>query len=150
METILERTIFKVIDPPNLRITTPRWFTLPSPMQVFFFVMVTYFLVTGGVVYDIINEPPSIGSTVDERGHNRPVAIMPYRINGQYIMEGLGASFMFCLGGIGLILLDKCNSPLTTKSNRMMLFFLGFGLFVVGFFTTRMFMRMKLPDYLSA
>lgn len=27
------------------------------------------------------------------------VAIMPYRINGQYIMEGLGASFMFCLGG---------------------------------------------------
>uniref|UniRef100_A0A1I8B6B9 Oligosaccharyltransferase complex subunit n=1 Tax=Meloidogyne hapla TaxID=6305 RepID=A0A1I8B6B9_MELHA len=99
--------------------------------------MVTYFLVTGG-------------STVDERGHNRPVAIMPYRINGQYIMEGLGASFMFCLGGIGLILLDKCNSPLTTKSNRMMLFFLGFGLFVVGFFTTRMFMRMKLPDYLSA
>jgi hypothetical protein len=89
---------------------------------------------------------------------------MPYRINGQYIMEGLGASFMFCLGGmlknvsqfkikflgIGLILLDKCNSPLTTKTNRMMLFSLGFGLFVVGFFTTRMFLRMKLPDYLSA
>lgn len=34
---------------------------MPSPMQVFAFIMVTYFFVTGGVIYDIINEPPSIG-----------------------------------------------------------------------------------------
>ena len=150
METLLEKTIFAGVDPPNLKITAPRWFTYPSPMQVFFFVMVTYFLVTGGIVYDVINEPPSIGSTVDEKGQSRPVAIMPYRVNGQYIMEGLVASFMYCLGGIGLILLDKCNGPMTTKTNRMLLFGLGFGLFLVGFFTTRAFMRMKLPDYMSS
>lgn len=35
---------------------------MPSPMQVFFFVVGTYFLVTGGTIYDIINEPPSIGT----------------------------------------------------------------------------------------
>lgn len=34
---------------------------MPSPMQVFAFVMVTYFFVTGGVIYDIINEPPGVG-----------------------------------------------------------------------------------------
>jgi len=28
METLLEKTLFKIIDPPNLRITTPRWFTV--------------------------------------------------------------------------------------------------------------------------
>ena len=39
------------------------------------------------------------GSTVDEKGNSRPQAILPYRINGQYIMEGLAASFMFVLGG---------------------------------------------------
>ena len=27
------------------------------------------------------------GSTTDEHGHTRPVAFMPYRVNGQYIME---------------------------------------------------------------
>lgn len=56
-------------------------------MQAFSVVLFTYFLVTGGIVYDVINEPPSIGSMVDERGNNRPVAIMQYRVNGQYIME---------------------------------------------------------------
>lgn len=77
--------------------------------------MVIYFLVTAGIVYDIINEPPSVGecilqlmhnlfifflgSFVDDRGIQRPQAIMPYRINGQYIMEGLVASFMFSLTG---------------------------------------------------
>ena len=29
----------------------------------------------------------SVGSTTDEHGHTRPVAFMPYRVNGQYIME---------------------------------------------------------------
>jgi hypothetical protein len=43
--------------------------------------------------------PPILGSFVDERGIQRPQAIMPYRINGQYILEGLVASFMFSLTG---------------------------------------------------
>ena len=32
---------------------------------------------------------------------------MPYRVNGQYIMEGLASSFMFTLGGLGFIVLDQ-------------------------------------------
>jgi len=86
---------------------------------------------------------------VDERGNNRPVAIMPYRVNGQYIMEGLAASFMFSLGGLGFVILDKCNYPSTSKNNRLMLLGLGFSCVLISFFTTRMFMRMKLPDYMS-
>jgi len=86
---------------------------------------------------------------VDEKGNNRPVAIMPYRVNGQYIMEGLVASFMFSLGGVGFIILDKCNNPLTSKNNRLMLLGLGFASVLLSFFTARMFMKIKLPDYLS-
>lgn len=63
MDAVLNNTIFAFIDPPNLRIQAPRWLQLPSPMQVFSIILVTYFLVTGGVVYDIINEPPSIGKS---------------------------------------------------------------------------------------
>ena len=63
----------------------------------------------------------SVGSTTDEHGHTRPVAFMPYRVNGQYIMEvgkktalqklnlisfqGLASSFMFSLGGAGLMVM---------------------------------------------
>ena len=36
-------------------------------MVVFAFILFTYFLVTGGIVYDVIVEPLSIGSTTDEK-----------------------------------------------------------------------------------
>lgn len=39
------------------------------------------------------------GQVTDERGNPKPVAILQYRINGQFIMEGLAASFMFTIGG---------------------------------------------------
>lgn len=34
--------------------------------------MVT-FSVTLGIIYDVIIEPPSVGSTTDEKGHSKPV-----------------------------------------------------------------------------
>ena len=73
---------------------------------------------------------------------------MPYRVNGQYIMEGLASrycflrytnqiwiglmnqertnnifSFMFTLGGAGMIILDQTHNPTTPKFNRLMLQF---------------------------
>ena len=62
-----------------------------------------------------------MGSTTDERGNSRPVAFMQYRINGQYIMEGLASSFMFTLGGIGMIVLDQTHKAGMPKFNRVML-----------------------------
>ena len=58
-------------------------FFYPIDQQMLFMVLLSYFLVTGGIIYDVIVEPPSMGSTTDERGHSRPVAFMQYRINGQ-------------------------------------------------------------------
>ena len=111
------------------------------------------------------------GSETDERGNSRPVAFMKYRVNGQYIMEGLAASFMFTLGGmisifeqpyhcvdckyqvnmisgVGFILLDVVSSPTMPKLNRLMLTGLGFACVLIAFFATRVFMRMKLPGYM--
>merc|ERR1712012_1366220 len=139
---------FTVLEVPNLKIKKPSWLRMPSAMMMFALVMLSYFLVTGGIIYDVIVEPPSIGSTTDERGNSKPVAFMPYRVNGQYIMEGLASSFMFSLGGLGFILLDQTNNPGTRKLNRMMLYGIGFALILVSFFTCRVFMRMKLPGYL--
>lgn len=31
-------------------------------------------LLFSGIIYDVIVEPPSVGSTTDEHGHSRPVS----------------------------------------------------------------------------
>merc|ERR1711977_248156 len=117
---------FSVLECPNLKLKKPTWLQQPSAMVVFAAVLLSYFLVTGGIIYDVIVEPPSIGSTTDEQGNSRPVAFMPYRVNGQYIMEGLAASFLFTVGGLGYVIIDKANGPGLPKLNRFLLLFLGF------------------------
>ncbi|XP_015183264.1 PREDICTED: oligosaccharyltransferase complex subunit ostc [Polistes dominula] len=141
---------FYVLEVPNLKLKRPSWFVKPSAMIVFSFVLLSYFLVTGGIIYDVIVEPPSVGSTTDEHGHTRPVAFMPYRVNGQYIMEGLASSFLFTLGGLGFIVLEQTHSPSTPKLNRILLISVGFIGIIVSFITCWIFMRMKLPGYLQS
>ncbi|XP_054156552.1 oligosaccharyltransferase complex subunit ostc-A-like [Oppia nitens] len=139
---------YALLSVPNLKLKKPSWIKQPSPMVVYSFVLVSYFLVCGGIIYDVIVEPPSIGSTVDESGHSRPVAFMPYRVNGQYIMEGLASSLLFTMGGLGFVILDNTHNPITPKLNRILLISIGFILIIVSFLTTWVFMRMKLPGYL--
>uniref|UniRef100_A0AAQ5Z995 Oligosaccharyltransferase complex subunit n=1 Tax=Amphiprion ocellaris TaxID=80972 RepID=A0AAQ5Z995_AMPOC len=100
------------------------------------------------IIYDVIVEPPSVGSMTDEHGHQRPVAFLAYRVNGQYIMEGLASSFLFTMGGLGFIILDRSNAPNIPKLNRFLLLFIGFVSVLLSFFMARVFMRMKLPGYL--
>ncbi|XP_037523738.1 oligosaccharyltransferase complex subunit ostc-A [Rhipicephalus sanguineus] len=141
---------FYVLEVPNLKLKKPTWFHQPSPMVVYSLVLFSYFLVCGGIIYDVIVEPPSIGSTVDEHGHSKPVAFMPYRVNGQYIMEGLASSFLFTIGGLGFVILDRTHNPSTPRLNRILLISTGFICILVSFFTCYVFMRIKLPGYLHA
>ena len=69
------QSLFKVLEAPRVRIQRPSWFQQPSQTMVFAFIMVTYFLVTGGIIYDIIIEPPSVGQTTDAFGRSKPVSI---------------------------------------------------------------------------
>uniref|UniRef100_A0A2I3SGA2 Oligosaccharyltransferase complex subunit n=1 Tax=Pan troglodytes TaxID=9598 RepID=A0A2I3SGA2_PANTR len=144
MET-LYRVPFLVLECPNLKLKKPPWLHMPSAMTVYALVVVSYFLITGGIIYDVIVEPPSVGSMTDEHGHQRPVAFLAYRVNGQYIMEGLASSFLFTMGGLGFIILDRSNAPNIPKLNRFLLLFIGFVCVLLSFFMARVFMRMKLP-----
>jgi hypothetical protein len=110
-------------------------------IRVLFGLLVSYFLVTAGVIYDIIVEPPSVGSTTDQYGHHKPVAFMAWRINGQYIMEGLAAAFMFTLGGLGFILLDQTNKPNMPKLNRVLMILCSFIFILVAYVATKIFIR---------
>merc|ERR1712186_242468 len=150
MGDILLSPIFGVLQVPDLKLKKPAWIQQPTANQTLFFILVSYFLVTGGVIYDVIVEPPSMGSTTDERGNSRPVAFMQYRINGQYIMEGLVAAFMFVLGGSGFIVLDQTHTTNMPKLNRMMLQFIGFGSMILAFSCCWIFMKIKLPGYMQS
>ncbi len=81
------------------------------------------------------------GSTTDEYGHHKPVAFMAWRINGQYIMEGLAASFMFTLGGLGFILLDQTNKPNMPRLNRIVMILCSVIFILVAYFATKIFIR---------
>ncbi|XP_054281862.1 oligosaccharyltransferase complex subunit ostc-A isoform X2 [Macrosteles quadrilineatus] len=138
--------LYSFLEVPRLQINIRR----PSNYVMYGVVLTYNFALTAGIIYDVIIEPPSVGSTTDEHGHSRPVAFLPYRVNGQYIMEGLASSFLFTLGGLGFVVLDHTHNPSTPKLNRILLIAVGFLCIIISFFTCWVFMRMKLPGYLRS
>lgn len=142
---VLYRVPFAVLEVPHTKLKKPGFVKMPSSFFVFCLVLISYFMVTGGVIYDVIVEPPSIGSQTDDQGHSRPVAFMQYRVNGQYIMEGLASSFLFSLGAVGFIVLERANTLGISKLNRGLLLALGGFSVATTFGACRVFMGIKLP-----
>ncbi|EHH30370.1 hypothetical protein EGK_11022, partial [Macaca mulatta] len=146
----LYRVPFLVLECPNLKLKKLLWLHTPLAMTVYALVVVSYFLITRGIVYDVIVEPPGVDFMTDEQRHQRPVAFLACREGGQHITEGLASSFLFTMGGSGLIILDQSNTPNIPKLNRFILLFIGFVcvLLRLSFFTAGVFVRMQLPGYL--
>ena len=139
---------YSILRLPRLRLKLPS-FTLPSPMTVFALVLLTYFMVVSGIVYDVIVEPPGIGSTQDPAtGSVRPVVFLPGRVNGQYIIEGLSSGFMFVLGGIGIVLLDLALDKNRAKSVKVSYASAGVSSLVIAYVMSMLFIRIKIPGYL--
>uniref|UniRef100_A0A8C9PII7 Oligosaccharyltransferase complex subunit n=1 Tax=Spermophilus dauricus TaxID=99837 RepID=A0A8C9PII7_SPEDA len=109
---------------------------------------VSYFLITRGVIYDIIVEPSSIGSMTDKYGPQRSVAFWTYRVNGQYNLEGLTFSFLFTVGGLGFTILDPSNKKFQNSTDFFLLL-VGFIYALSIFFMARVFVRPKPLGYLS-
>ncbi|OAY32035.1 putative oligosaccharyltransferase complex subunit CG9662 [Manihot esculenta] len=145
---ILKIVPFSVLRPPRLRLKLPT-LTLPSPMTVFALVLLTYFMVVSGIVYDVIVEPPGIGSTQDPgTGSIRPVVFLPGRVNGQYIIEGLSSGFMFVLGGIGIVLMDLALDKNRAKSVKVSYASAGISSLIIAYVMSMLFIRIKIPAYL--
>ncbi|RAL42031.1 unnamed protein product [Cuscuta campestris] len=145
---ILRILPYSFLRPPRLRLKVPT-LTLPSPMTVYTLIVLTYFMVVSGIVYDVIVEPPGIGSTQDRlTGSVRPVVFMTGRVNGQYIIEGLTSGFMFVLGGIGIVLLDLALDHNRAKSIRISFASAGISSVVIAYVMSMLFVRIKIPGYL--
>ncbi|KAG7023359.1 Oligosaccharyltransferase complex subunit ostc, partial [Cucurbita argyrosperma subsp. argyrosperma] len=145
---ILRILPFSFLRPPRLRLKLPT-LTLPSPMTVYALVLLTYFMVVSGFVYDVIVEPPGIGSIQDPAtGSIRPVVFLPGRVNGQYIIEGLSSGFMFVLGGMGIVLMDLALDRNRAKSVKVWYASAGISSVVIAYVMSMLFVRIKIPAYL--
>lgn len=140
---------FQYLRLPRYRLKTPKLHR-PSGMVVFSFLFLSYFLVLSGIIYDVIVEPPSIGSTQDEHGNVRPLAFLQYRVNGQFIIEGLSAGAMFAIGGIGFILLDWSNGKDIMPKIRYLLILSGFLCILLAYNLCIVFLKMKIPGYMQS
>ena len=122
---------------------------LPSAMTVFVFVLLAYFLVISGFMYDVIVAPPGIGSSQDPvTGAVRPVVFLSGRVNGQYIIEGLSSGFMFVLGGVGLIMMDIASEKARARNVRLSFMGAGVTCVFIAYVMSMLFLRIKIPSYL--
>ncbi|KAL8149439.1 uncharacterized protein LOC141708749 [Apium graveolens] len=145
---VLEIVPYSILRPPRLRLKIPS-VSLPSAMTVYSLILLTYFMVVSGIVYDVIVEPPGIGSTQDPAtGAVKPVVFMSGRVNGQYIIEGLSSGFMFVLGGIGIVLMDLALDKNRAKSVKVSFASAGICCVVIGYVMSMLFIRIKIPGYL--
>ena len=121
----------------------------PTSSTVFVFIFVLYFLLTSGIIYDLVNQPKSEGTTRDRlTGAEKPQIILPYRLNGQYIKEGFAAGLLFSIGGLSFIILDKGHDILSGKMVRYLLLFSGLTMLGISYFGILLIMNTKLPQYL--
>merc|ERR1719192_3206550 len=98
----------------------------PQASVVFALVFLSYFIISSGIIYDVVNEVPSMGVKIDEyTGAQKPVAIMENRLNGQYIIEGFSAGAMFICGALGWILIDNAAHGNFSVMNRNLVLLFG-------------------------
>ncbi|PRP78606.1 hypothetical protein PROFUN_13555 [Planoprotostelium fungivorum] len=149
MSALLEAP-FHIIRVPNVRlkaINIPR----PHPMVVFAVLFFSYFLVISGIIYDVIVEPPAMGSELDPvTKKGRPVAFLKWRVNGQYIIEGLTAGFMFGLGGLGFIFLDRASGAKLGDQARYFLLGAAAIFILVSYNLSITFIKIKVPGYMRS
>ena len=75
---------------------------------------------------------------------------MPGTLNRQYIIEGMTAGAMYCLGGIGLILLYSAAKGKRKTTEKLLMMIFGGIFFAIAYNICTMLIRLKMPGYLSA
>uniref|UniRef100_G3TRE1 Oligosaccharyltransferase complex subunit n=1 Tax=Loxodonta africana TaxID=9785 RepID=G3TRE1_LOXAF len=124
----------------HLKLKKPPWVHMSLTMTAYALVVVSYFLITRGIIYDVIAEPPKVGSMTDEYRYQRPVAFLAYRVNGQCIMEALASRFLFTMGR------GRSNVPNISKAQLISSSIQWTHLW---FFMARVFTKVKLLGYMT-
>eukprot|EP00762_Andalucia_godoyi_P002998 ANDGO_04224.mRNA.1 Putative oligosaccharyltransferase complex subunit CG9662 len=134
---------------PSLRLRYNSLLSIP-PAVIFLGVFLSYYGILAGLVYDKIVEPPFMGQERDPHtGQMKVATVMAGRINSQYVVEGLSASFFICIGALGFVLIDIAAAPDRSKSVFSFLVVAGIACIVIGYHVIMAFLYKKVPNYLQ-
>mmetsp|Transcript_16813 Transcript_16813/g.26175 ORF Transcript_16813/g.26175 Transcript_16813/m.26175 type:complete len:135 (-) Transcript_16813:74-478(-) len=116
-------------------------------------VALVFWLLGSGLVYDIIHRPPSVGQSLGKDGKYKPTAVLPYKINAQYLIEGLVGGGLFLFGGIFSLLLllslpDRLSGPNNEEGGGIQMW-VGVAGVVVCSSLLVLFFQAKVGNYLS-
>ena len=99
--------------------------------HIFALIMISYFIITSGLIYDLINEPPATGQRMGADGIVRSEPIQKGQ-NGQYSLEGFAAGSFFLMIRGGMILIDIGLNKKKYEAIRNLCLLTGAGLSGVG------------------
>jgi len=138
-----------VLVAPDVVVRLPTSIPRLPPILVLIGVLAMYAIITSGIVYDMIVEPPRIGTYQDETGAVRLMTVMRHRLNGQFQIEGFCAGLMFILAALGFMLVDIAASSKVAEKTRINLLGVGCVLIVIGYNVLVTFLRIKVPGYMT-
>jgi hypothetical protein len=148
MDIIREIAILPFPKPDNYHGTLSKWVKVPSQQLVKNFLLFGYFLLIGGFIYDIQNQPSGMGQYVDPiTGLMRPMTFLQGRINGQFIIEGFAASVVIAVGTFGFIIIDHANKPGIQRRSRLFMMWSGFISIISSIILLNIFISSKMANY---
>lgn len=121
---------------------------MPSQQLVKNFLLFGYFLLIGGFIYDIQNQPSGMGQYVDPiTGLMRPMTFLQGRINGQFIIEGFAASVVIAVGAFGFLFIEHANKPGIQRRSRLFMMWTGFISITSSVILLNIFISSKMSNY---
>eukprot|EP00689_Sawyeria_marylandensis_P003844 EC826568.1.p1 GENE.EC826568.1~~EC826568.1.p1 ORF type:complete len:169 (+),score=17.56 EC826568.1:24-509(+) len=135
---------------PNFNFEMPYFLqVLLNKWIIFSGMIVSYFFCLAGIIYDLINEPPSMGTERDEvTGRYHLVTVMKWRINGQYMIEGFFSAVLVLMSAFGVIFLYYSATKDITKTKRNIFLISGLCMLVIGYNILIYFLKLKVGNYL--
>merc|ERR1712131_308510 len=126
MDIIREIAILPFPKPDNYHGALSKWVKVPSQQLVKNVLLFGYFLLIGGFVYDIQNQPSGMG---------------------QFVIEGFAASVVIAVGTFGFIIIDHANKPGIQRRSRLFMMWSGFISIIGSVILLNIFISSKMANY---
>ena len=111
--------------------------------HIFGIILISYFIIISGAIYNLINEPPATGAVMGPDGKLRAQSIMKGRQNGQYSLEGFTAGLFIIMIGGGMVMIDMGFHKNKAELTRNIFLYTGAGLTGLGMLLISLYSHIK-------
>ena len=140
---------FRYVTCPRVTLDAPQRGVTPPAWALFGTLLVSYFAVTAGVIYDAIRSPPPYGVRPGADGRYEPEFVMAGQLSAQYVFEGATAGACMSGGGLALVALLVLPGPLPSAlaPHRRALLAAAAAALLAAYLQLRSYMQQKIGGY---